>query len=63
VVAVCDLDFVQVVMLFFAVTRNERDCTTFIHQTDNCADLLNTDVELLSDFFHDFDFVYNESVD
>jgi hypothetical protein len=62
-VAICDLDFVQVVMLFFAVTRNERDCTAFIHQTDNCTDLLNTNAKLISDSFHNFDFVYNESVD
>ena len=56
-VAFTNLKFIQGAVLFLALTGNERNGTAFLNKADDCANLRHTDVEFLSNFFHDFHFI------
>ena len=56
-IAVAHLNFVERTVHFFSVTGNERNRAPLIYKTDNRADLLYANVQLLGNSFHNFNFI------
>ena len=56
-VTVTYLNLIKIIMLFFTITADKRNCTSFLYQTYNSTYLLHADVKLLRNFFHNLNFV------
>ena len=56
-VAVTNLHFIQIIVLFLAVTADERNGTPFINKTDDRTYLLNANLQFVSNFLHNINFI------